>query len=51
MIENINKKVPKYLDYSTIKENAKEYLIKAIAQELATAEVFNEYLEVFKNLH
>lgn len=39
------------MERATIKENAKEYLIKAIAQELATAEVFNEYLEGFKNLH
>ena len=27
------------MERATIKENAKEYLIKAIAQELATAEV------------
>ena len=38
------------MERAIIKENAKEYLIKAIAQELATAEVFNEYFEVFRIL-
>lgn len=50
VIKDINQKVSEYLNYSIIKENTNEYSIKAIAQELATAEVFNEYFEVFKIL-
>ncbi len=50
VISDINKKIPEYLNYSLIKENTNEYSIKAIAQELATAEVFNEYFEVFRIL-
>lgn len=50
VISDINKKISEYLNYSLIKENTNEYSIKAIAQELATAEVFNEYFEVFRIL-
>ena len=50
VIKDINQKVPEYLNYSKIKENTNEYSIKAIVQELATAEVFNEYFEVFRIL-
>lgn len=50
VIKDINQKVPEYLNYSKIKENTNEYSIKAIAQELATAEVFNEYFEMFRIL-
>ena len=50
VIKDINQKVTEYLNYSIIKENTNEYSIKAIAQELATAEVFNEYFEVFRIL-
>lgn len=50
VIRNINQKVLEYLNYSIIRENTNEYSIKAIAQELATAEVFNEYFEVFRIL-
>ena len=50
VIDAISKKVPEYLDSSIIKENTNEFSIKAIAQELATAEIFNEYFDVFKIL-
>lgn len=50
VIKDINQKVSEYLNYSKIKENTNEYSIKAIAQELATAEVFNEYFETFRIL-
>lgn len=50
VIKDINQKVPEYLNYSKIKENTNEYSIKAIVQELATAEVFNEYFEMFRIL-
>lgn len=50
VIKDINKKASEYLNYSIIKENTNEYSIKAIAKELATAEVFNEYFKVFRIL-
>lgn len=50
VIKDINQKVSEYLSYSIIKENTNEYSIKAIAQKLATAEVFNEYFEIFRIL-
>lgn len=50
VIDAINKKVPEYLNSSMIEENTNDFSIKAISQKLATAEIFNEYLDLFKKL-